>query len=55
MTLTPLEPWIAQKIGLDGRPLGLEALHTYQLAKLNETLTLCPDAQPVLRPPAGVE
>jgi phenylacetate-CoA ligase len=40
MTLTPLEPWIAQKIGLEGRPLDLEALRTYQLAKLNETLAL---------------
>jgi phenylacetate-CoA ligase len=38
MTLTPLEPWIAQKIGQEGRPLELEALRAYQLAKLNETL-----------------
>jgi phenylacetate-CoA ligase len=38
MTLTPLEPWIAQKIGQEERPLELEALRTYQLDRLNETL-----------------
>jgi phenylacetate-CoA ligase len=37
---TPLEPWIAAKIGCEGRPLSLEALCSYQLAKLNETLSL---------------
>ena len=38
--LTPLEPWIAAKIGCEGRPLSLEALRSHQLAKLNETLSL---------------
>jgi phenylacetate-CoA ligase len=36
--LTPLEPWIAAKIGDDGRPLDPEHLRSHQLAKLNETL-----------------
>lgn len=37
--LTPLDPWIAAKIGQIGRPLDREVLHSYQLAKLNETLS----------------
>jgi phenylacetate-CoA ligase len=40
VTLTPLEPWIAAKIGRSGLPLTREALSAYQLAKLNETLEL---------------
>ncbi|MBN1320514.1 MAG: AMP-binding protein [Thermoleophilia bacterium] len=36
--ITPLEPWIAAKIGGEGRPLDLEALHHYQLERANETL-----------------
>ncbi|NLV71286.1 MAG: phenylacetate--CoA ligase family protein [Actinobacteria bacterium] len=50
--LTPLEPWIVAKIGrtntgtspvnelVDGAALSVEALHAYQLARLNETLAL---------------
>ena len=38
--LTPLEPWIAAKIGSQGAGLSLEALRSYQLARLNETLSL---------------
>jgi phenylacetate-CoA ligase len=38
--LTPLEPWIAAKIGEEGRPLSPEALRSYQLASLNRTLSL---------------
>jgi len=39
--LTPLEPWIAAKIGDGGQKnLTVEALHRYQLHKLNETLAL---------------
>lgn len=37
--LTPLEAWIATKIDTKGRPLRLDHLRTYQLAKLNETLS----------------
>lgn len=38
--LTPLDPWIAGKIGQTSRPLDREALHSYQLARLTETLSL---------------
>jgi phenylacetate-coenzyme A ligase PaaK-like adenylate-forming protein len=38
--LTPLEPWIAGKIGAAGRALTREALAAYQLEKLRETLAL---------------
>lgn len=38
--ITPLEAWIAAKIGREGQPLTLEALQSYQLSKLNETLAL---------------
>lgn len=38
--LTPLEPWIAAKIGQEGQPLSQEALWSYQLARINETLAL---------------
>jgi phenylacetate-CoA ligase len=38
--LTPLEPWIAEKIGRAGLPLARADLHAYQLAKLNEMLAL---------------
>lgn len=41
--VTPLESWIASKIGLEGRPLGIEALHGYQLERLNKTLSLVQD------------
>ncbi len=37
--ITPLDPWIARKIGQDGQ-LTREALEAYQLEKLRETLRL---------------
>ncbi len=37
---TPLEAWIARKIGCADAPLARESLSEYQLAKLNETLEL---------------
>ncbi|MBN1629387.1 MAG: phenylacetate--CoA ligase family protein [Thermoleophilia bacterium] len=47
VAITPLDSWIAAKIGGHERPnaapvspLSLEALESYQLAKLNETLSL---------------
>ncbi len=39
MTLTPLEPWIARKIGCPG-PLRRPEIEGYQLCQLNETLAL---------------
>jgi phenylacetate-coenzyme A ligase PaaK-like adenylate-forming protein len=38
--LTPLESWIARKIGRAGHPFDRHTLRAYQLAKLNETLSL---------------
>lgn len=38
--LTPLEPWIAAKTGSAGGLLSLDALRRYQLAALNDTLSL---------------
>lgn len=40
MQLTPLEPWIATKIGLINQPLTRSALDAWQLEKLNESLQL---------------
>jgi len=41
MRLTPLEPWIAQKVGLSpGERLTRAAIEAYQLQKLGETLRL---------------
>jgi phenylacetate-CoA ligase len=40
VSLTPLEPWIAEKIGRAGRELARVDLDAYQLARLNETLSL---------------
>lgn len=40
MRVTPLEAWIAGKIGAPGVPLDVAALQSYQLARLNETLAL---------------
>ncbi len=40
MQLTPLEPWIAAKIGRANQPLIRSALEKWQLEKLNETLHL---------------
>lgn len=38
MNRTPLEPWIARKIGVDPARLTRSALETYQLAKLQEVI-----------------
>jgi phenylacetate-CoA ligase len=38
--LSPLEPWIAAKIGEFGRPFTRAALEAHQLAQLNDTLRL---------------
>ncbi|MDY0018474.1 MAG: AMP-binding protein [Anaerolineae bacterium] len=38
MHLTPLEPWIARKIGVAPEPLTRTAVDAYQLAKVRETL-----------------
>jgi phenylacetate-CoA ligase len=51
--LTPLEPWIAAKIGCEGRPLSLEALRSYQLARLNGTLSLVQERSPFYRRSLG--
>lgn len=40
MKLTPLQPWIAQKIGVSSSSLTREAIEQYQLAKLRQTLRL---------------
>lgn len=40
MRLTPLEPWIAEKIGLPGQKLTRVALEAYQLQRLNATLAV---------------
>ena len=47
-SLTPLEPWIASKIGQKAGPLDLKSLRAYQLARLNETLTRVREAQSLL-------
>lgn len=39
--LTPLQPWIARKIGCPPETLTRAAIEAYQLDKLNETLDLC--------------
>lgn len=41
MNLSPLDPWIAGKIGANGPPLHRPDLEAYQLRKLRETLALC--------------
>jgi phenylacetate-CoA ligase len=38
--LSPLEPWIAAKIGCAGQPLSAAALADYQLARLRDTIHL---------------
>ena len=40
MKLTPLDPWIAGKIGQHGRRASRAAIDAYQLGKLRETLHL---------------
>ena len=41
MRLTPLEPWIAAKIGCDPANLSRSQIEAYQLKKLRETLHWC--------------
>lgn len=40
MRLTPLDPWIAEKIGLPGQKLTRAALEAHQLRRLNATLAI---------------
>jgi len=49
MTLTPLEPWLASKIGRPGQPLETEALAGYQRARLQATLDLARARSPFYR------
>lgn len=53
--LTPLEPWIAGKIGCEGQPLSLQHLRSYQLSKLNETLSLAQERSPFYGTSLGSE
>ena len=43
MHITPLDSWIAHKIGCDGQPLTRADLEAYQLAKLRTTLSRARD------------
>jgi phenylacetate-CoA ligase len=52
--LTPLEPWIAAKIGEAGRQLSLDSLRSYQLVRLNETLAWVQDKSRFYRRLLGV-
>jgi phenylacetate-CoA ligase len=47
--LTPLHPWIAQKIGCSPEELTRAAIEAYQLGKLQETLDLCRAKSPFYR------
>ncbi len=47
--LTPLHPWIAQKIGCAPEALTRAAIAAYQLDRLNETLALCRARSPFYR------
>ncbi len=47
--LTPLQSWIAQKIGCSPEELSREAIADYQLHKLQETLDLCRRRSPFYR------
>ena len=53
--ITPLEPWIATKIGGEGRPLSREALEAHQLTKLNEGLTRVQERSSFYRGSLGLE
>ena len=46
---TPLESWIAQKIGIDMRLLSTDRIEAYQLMKLRETIGLARKASPFYR------
>lgn len=47
--LTPLQPWIARKIGLSSEALTPGALEAYHLQKLQETLDRCREKSPFYR------
>lgn len=47
--LTPLQPWIAQKIGCPPQKLTRGAIAAYQLRQLQETLDLCRARSPFYR------
>ncbi len=47
--LSPLHPWIAQKIGVSPDSLTQSAIAAYQLDKLNETLAFCRARSPFYR------
>ncbi len=49
MNLTPLEPWIATKIGVEPTRLARSDLEAYQLAKLQETLQILREKSPFYR------
>jgi phenylacetate-coenzyme A ligase PaaK-like adenylate-forming protein len=41
MHLTPLEPWIARKIGVEGAPLTRSCIEAYQVERIRDTLRRC--------------
>lgn len=49
MLLTPLEPWIARKIGCEPQPPTPGRIEAYQLDRLRETLHLCRANSPFYR------
>jgi phenylacetate-CoA ligase len=49
LPLSPLEPWIAAKIGAAGQPLARSSLEAHQLARLNDALRLVRDRSPFYR------
>lgn len=49
LLLSPLDPWIAAKIGEPGKPFSAAALAAYQLARLQDTLRLARASSPFYR------
>lgn len=49
MQITPLQNWIANKIGVEGNNLTRETIQEYQLKKLRETLALAVERSPFYR------
>lgn len=49
MNATPLEKWIAAKIGCDGQTLTREAIQAYQLQRLRETIAWASTRSPFYR------
>lgn len=47
--ISPLEAWIAQRIGLDGHALTRDHINRYQVRKLQETLSLALNRSPFYR------